>query len=157
MLNESTISQDDQEAILKLKRDLKRTRALLKDAQSQLEKARSEASSKVQIRQLKNQVSELGVGILPQTERCACGLYWSGGVLRGRSVLVRLPTVRAIEKPCGSVLFFFLRVGAISPRQHCGTGVPVAGFYSRCTESGMTSGLHTAYSKIMIMRISARC
>ncbi|XP_043225298.1 unconventional myosin-XVIIIa-like isoform X2 [Amphibalanus amphitrite] len=58
MLNESTISQDDQEAILKLKRDLKRTRALLKDTQSQLEKARSEASSKVQIRQLKNQLED---------------------------------------------------------------------------------------------------
>ena len=59
MLNETTISQDDQEAIMKLKRDLKRTRALLKDTQSQLEKARSEASSKVQIRQLKNQVREV--------------------------------------------------------------------------------------------------
>ncbi|XP_037086110.1 unconventional myosin-XVIIIa-like isoform X2 [Pollicipes pollicipes] len=57
-LNEHTISQDDQEAILKLKRDLKRTRALLKDTQAQLEKARSEASSKVQIRQLKNQLED---------------------------------------------------------------------------------------------------
>ena len=64
MLNETTISQHDQEAILKLKRDLKRTRALLKDAQAQLEKARSEASSKVQIRQLKTRCVPAGTGRL---------------------------------------------------------------------------------------------
>lgn len=49
----------DDETILKLKRDLKRTKALLKDAHSQLERARSETPSKVLLRQLKNQVTPL--------------------------------------------------------------------------------------------------
>ena len=46
----------DDDTIMKLKRDLKRTKALLKDAHSQLERARSETPSKVLLRQLKNQV-----------------------------------------------------------------------------------------------------
>ena len=46
----------DDETIFKLKRDLKRTKALLKDAHSQLERARSETPSKVLLRQLRNQV-----------------------------------------------------------------------------------------------------
>lgn len=48
----------DDETIMKLKRDLKRTKALLKDAHSQLERARSETPSKVLLRQLKNQVGQ---------------------------------------------------------------------------------------------------
>lgn len=47
----------DDDTIQKLKRDLKRTKALLKDAHSQLERARQETPSKVLLRQLKNQVS----------------------------------------------------------------------------------------------------
>jgi len=46
----------DDDTIMKLKRDLKRTKALLKDAQMQVERARSETPSKVLLRQLKNQV-----------------------------------------------------------------------------------------------------
>lgn len=49
----------DDETIHKLKRDLKRTKALLKDAHSQLERARSETPSKVLLRQLRNQVTSL--------------------------------------------------------------------------------------------------
>jgi myosin-18 len=40
----------------KLKRDLKRTKALLRDAQFMLEKSKLDSSNKVIIRQLKNQV-----------------------------------------------------------------------------------------------------
>ena len=46
----------DDDTIMKLKRDLKRTKALLKDAQTQVERARSDTPSKVLLRQLKNQV-----------------------------------------------------------------------------------------------------
>ena len=46
----------DDEVVLKLKRDLKRTKALLKDAHTQMERLRSETPSKVLLRQLKNQV-----------------------------------------------------------------------------------------------------
>ncbi len=49
----------DDDTIHKLKRDLKRTKALLKDAHSQLDRARQETPSKVLLRQLKNQVSFL--------------------------------------------------------------------------------------------------
>lgn len=47
----------DDDYILKLKKDLKRSKALLKDAQSAMEKSNQESSSKVVIRQLKNQVT----------------------------------------------------------------------------------------------------
>lgn len=40
----------------KLKKDLKRTKALLKDAQTLMEKSNTESANKVLIRQLKNQV-----------------------------------------------------------------------------------------------------
>ena len=40
----------------KLKKDLKRTKALLKDAQLMLDKSQNEGTSKVIMRQLKNQV-----------------------------------------------------------------------------------------------------
>ena len=52
---QAAIAMDD-DTIMKLKRDLKRTKALLKDAQTQVERARSETPSKVLLRQLKNQV-----------------------------------------------------------------------------------------------------
>uniref|UniRef100_A0A0P6DC77 Unconventional myosin-XVIIIa n=1 Tax=Daphnia magna TaxID=35525 RepID=A0A0P6DC77_9CRUS len=48
----------DDDTIQKLKRDLKRTKALLKDAHSQLERCRSETPSKVLLRQLKNQLED---------------------------------------------------------------------------------------------------
>merc|ERR1719410_2975739 len=48
----------DEDLIAKLKRDLKRTKALLRDAQLMLEKAQNEGSNKVLIRQLKNQVED---------------------------------------------------------------------------------------------------
>jgi hypothetical protein len=43
--------------VSKLKKDLKRTKALLRDAQTMLEKTQSEGTNKVILRQLKNQVS----------------------------------------------------------------------------------------------------
>lgn len=48
----------DDDTIMKLKRDLKRTKALLKDAQTQVERARSDTPSKVLLRQLKNQLED---------------------------------------------------------------------------------------------------
>ena len=48
----------DEEQIARLKRDLKRTKALLRDAQLMLEKAQNEGSNKVLIRQLKNQLED---------------------------------------------------------------------------------------------------
>ena len=48
----------DEELVLKLKRDLKRTKALLKDAHLFLEKNQQDGTNKVIMRQLKNQVSE---------------------------------------------------------------------------------------------------
>jgi hypothetical protein len=42
--------------VSKLKKDLKRTKALLRDAQTMLEKTQSEGTNKVILRQLKNQV-----------------------------------------------------------------------------------------------------
>ena len=46
----------DEEQVAKLKKDLKRTKALLKDAQMMIEKSQNEGTSKVIMRQLKNQV-----------------------------------------------------------------------------------------------------
>ena len=46
----------DEELVAKLKKDLKRTKALLKDAQLMLDKSQNEGTSKVIMRQLKNQV-----------------------------------------------------------------------------------------------------
>lgn len=54
----------DDDTIQKLKRDLKRTKALLKDAHSQLERSRSETPSKVLLRQLKNQVIHRNTSLL---------------------------------------------------------------------------------------------
>ena len=46
----------DEEVVIKLRRDLKRTKALLKDAQMYMEKNQSDGTNKVIVRQLKNQV-----------------------------------------------------------------------------------------------------
>ena len=46
----------DEEQVAKLKKDLKRTKALLKDAQMMIEKSQNEGTNKVIMRQLKNQV-----------------------------------------------------------------------------------------------------
>lgn len=46
----------EEEVVMRLKKDLKRTKALLKDSQLMLDKAKSENTSKSLIRQLKNQV-----------------------------------------------------------------------------------------------------
>ena len=48
----------DEEQVAKLKKDLKRTKALLKDAQAMIERSRNETSNKVVLRQLKNQLED---------------------------------------------------------------------------------------------------
>ena len=48
----------DEDLVVKLKRDLKRTKALLKDAQLYMEKNQNDGTNKVIVRQLKNQVCE---------------------------------------------------------------------------------------------------
>jgi len=48
----------DEEQVAKLKKDLKRTKALLKDAQLMLEKSQNEGTNKVIMRQLKNQLED---------------------------------------------------------------------------------------------------
>merc|ERR1712130_248079 len=48
----------DEEQVAKLKKDLKRTKALLKDAQMMIEKSQNEGTSKVIMRQLKNQLED---------------------------------------------------------------------------------------------------
>ncbi len=55
-LQELASRSADEEIVLKLKKDLKRTKALLKDAQIMLERSRAESSNKVVLRQLRNQV-----------------------------------------------------------------------------------------------------
>lgn len=47
----------DQELLHKLRRDLKRTKALLRDAQITIEQSRAETPNKTLIRQLRNQVN----------------------------------------------------------------------------------------------------
>merc|ERR1719219_2469832 len=48
----------DEEQVAKLKKDLKRTKALLKDAQMMIEKSQNEGTNKVVVRQLKNQLED---------------------------------------------------------------------------------------------------
>ncbi|XP_059619445.1 unconventional myosin-XVIIIa isoform X3 [Phlebotomus argentipes] len=48
----------EESAIQKLKRDLRKYKALLKDAQSQLERAKADSPGKVLIRQLRNQIED---------------------------------------------------------------------------------------------------
>ncbi len=57
-LQEMASRSADEEQVSKLKKDLKRTKALLKDAQLMVEKTRNETSSKVVLRQLKNQLED---------------------------------------------------------------------------------------------------
>ena len=57
-LQELASRSADEEQVAKLKKDLKRTKALLKDAQVMVERSRSETSSKVVLRQLKNQLED---------------------------------------------------------------------------------------------------
>ena len=62
----------DEEQVAKLKKDLKRTKALLKDAQLMLEKSQNEGTNKVIMRQLKNQVQmELHCDQWLRCERCS--------------------------------------------------------------------------------------
>merc|ERR1719145_166914 len=51
-------SAEDEGLVAKLKKDLKRTKALLKDAHHVVENSQTEGTSKVIIRQLKNQLEE---------------------------------------------------------------------------------------------------
>ena len=53
------ISNVDEESHHRLKKELKKTKALLKDTQTMLEKAQSETSNKLVLRQLKTQVRGL--------------------------------------------------------------------------------------------------
>ena len=48
----------DEELIIKLKRDLKRTKALLRDAQVYMEKNQNDGTNKIIVRQLKNQLED---------------------------------------------------------------------------------------------------
>lgn len=57
-LQEMASRSADEEQVSKLKRDLKRTKALLKDAQLMVEQSRNESSNKVVLRQLKNQLED---------------------------------------------------------------------------------------------------
>merc|ERR1711963_221586 len=57
-LQEMASRSADEEQVSKLKKDLKRTKALLKDAQLMVERSRNESSNKVVLRQLKNQLED---------------------------------------------------------------------------------------------------
>ena len=58
----------DEEQVLKLKKDLKRTKALLRDAQLIVEKTQNEGTNKVIMRQLKNQVKHINTKITSATK-----------------------------------------------------------------------------------------
>ena len=57
-LQELAARSADEEQVTKLKKDLKRTKALLKDAQLMIERSKSDSSNKVVMRQLKNQLED---------------------------------------------------------------------------------------------------
>ncbi|CAH0548527.1 unnamed protein product [Brassicogethes aeneus] len=57
--NERSDRQGEEQMLIKLKRDLKKTKVLLKDAQAQLERQKSETPGKNMIRQLRNQLEDL--------------------------------------------------------------------------------------------------
>ena len=57
-LQELAARSADEEQVTKLKKDLKRTKALLKDAQLMVERSKSDSSNKVVMRQLKNQLED---------------------------------------------------------------------------------------------------
>ncbi|XP_052739018.1 unconventional myosin-XVIIIa isoform X2 [Bicyclus anynana] len=56
-------SQEQAQLVQRLKRDLKRYRALLRDAQTMLEQKEKEGGGKAQIRQLKNQLEDLELAV----------------------------------------------------------------------------------------------
>ncbi|CAH2052409.1 unnamed protein product, partial [Iphiclides podalirius] len=56
-------TQEQAQLVQRLKRDLKRYRALLRDAQTMLEQKEKEGGAKAQIRQLKNQVEDLELAV----------------------------------------------------------------------------------------------
>lgn len=55
-LQELAARAADEEQVMKLRKDLKRTKALLKDAQASIETAGNDSSNKVVLKQLRNQV-----------------------------------------------------------------------------------------------------
>ena len=55
-LQDRNVGQVDEEYVHKLKKELKKTKALLRDTQTMLEKTQSEGGQKLLIRQLKTQV-----------------------------------------------------------------------------------------------------
>ncbi|KAL0867890.1 hypothetical protein ABMA27_008575 [Loxostege sticticalis] len=69
-LEEAARAENHEQAQLvqRLKRDLKRYRALLRDAQTMLEQKEKEGGAKAQIRQLKNQVEDLELAVRAATK-----------------------------------------------------------------------------------------
>ncbi|CAH0402673.1 unnamed protein product [Chilo suppressalis] len=61
-------NQEQAQLLQRLKRDLKRYRALLRDAQTMLEQKEKEGGAKAQIRQLKNQVEDLELALRAATK-----------------------------------------------------------------------------------------
>ncbi|XP_053617561.1 unconventional myosin-XVIIIa isoform X2 [Plodia interpunctella] len=61
-------THDQAQLLHRLKRDLKRYRALLRDAQTMLEQKEKEGGGKAQIRQLKNQVEDLELAVRAATK-----------------------------------------------------------------------------------------
>ncbi|CAG5047632.1 unnamed protein product [Parnassius apollo] len=61
-------NQEQAQLVQRLKRDLKRYRALLRDAQTMLEQKEKEGGAKAQIRQLKNQVEDLELAVRAATK-----------------------------------------------------------------------------------------
>ncbi|XP_068623509.1 unconventional myosin-XVIIIa isoform X1 [Battus philenor] len=61
-------TQEQAQLVQRLKRDLKRYRALLRDAQTMLEQKEKEGGAKAQIRQLKNQVEDLELALRAATK-----------------------------------------------------------------------------------------
>ncbi|KAG6449757.1 hypothetical protein O3G_MSEX006241 [Manduca sexta] len=61
-------NHDQAQLVQRLKRDLKRYRALLRDAQTMLEQKEKEGGGKAQIRQLKNQVEDLELAVRAATK-----------------------------------------------------------------------------------------
>lgn len=61
-------AHDQAQLVQRLKRDLKRYRALLRDAQTMLEQKEKEGGGKAQIRQLKNQVEDLELAVRAATK-----------------------------------------------------------------------------------------
>ncbi|XP_040579720.1 unconventional myosin-XVIIIa isoform X2 [Lepeophtheirus salmonis] len=57
-LQELASRSTDEEYVIKLKKDLKKTKALLKDAQCMIDKSRNDSSNKIVLRQLKNQLED---------------------------------------------------------------------------------------------------